>query len=58
LKGGIRANLQRRVRELEQALLEKQRYLAAAKDVIARLEAHNKELDERVRELSGLSNRK
>jgi hypothetical protein len=58
LKGGIRANLQRRVRELEQALLEKQRYLTAAKDVIARLEARNKELEERLRELSGFSKRK
>lgn len=58
LKGGIRANLQRRVRELEQALLEKQRYLTAAKDVIARLEARNKELEERLRELSGFSKKK
>ncbi len=58
LKGGIRANLQRRVRELEQSLLEKQRYLNAAKDVIARLEARNKELEERVREFSGFSKKK
>lgn len=58
LKGGIRANLQRRVRELEQAVLEKQRYLHAAKDVIARLEARNQELEERIRELSGLSPKK
>ncbi len=53
LKGGIRANLQRRVRELEQSLLEKQRYLSAAKDVIARLETRNKELEERLGEFSG-----
>ncbi len=58
LKGGIRANLQRRVRELEQSLLEKQRYLHAAKDVIARLEARNKELEERLRDISGFTKKK
>lgn len=58
LKGGIRANLQRRVRELEQSLLEKQRYLNAAKDVIARLEARNKELEERLQEFSGYKKKK
>lgn len=58
IKGGIRANLQRRVRELEQSLLEKQRYLNAAKDVIARLEARNKELEERLREISGFARKK
>lgn len=51
LKGGIRANLQKRVRELEQSLLEKQRLLSASKDIIARLEAKNKELESKVREL-------
>lgn len=45
LKGGIRANLQKRVRELEQALLERQRQLAAAREGIKRLEARVKELE-------------
>jgi len=58
LTGGIRANLQRRVRELEQSLLEKQRHLQAAKDVITRLEARNKELEGRVRDFPGLTMRK
>jgi hypothetical protein len=58
IKGGIRANLQRRVRELEQSLLEKQRYLNAAKDIIARLEARNKELEDRLREASGFAKKK
>jgi hypothetical protein len=57
LKGGIRANLQKRVRELEQALLEKQRKLNGAKDTIRRLENKNKELEARVRELSGFPKR-
>lgn len=47
LKGGIRANLQRRVRELEQLLLDKQRQLAAAKESVKKLEAKIKELESR-----------
>jgi hypothetical protein len=58
IKGGIRANLQRRVRELEQTLLEKQRHLVVAKDLIARLESKNKELEERLREASGFLKKK
>ena len=57
LKGGIRVNLQKRVRELEQALLEKQRQLNGAKDTIRKLENKNKELEARVRELTGFSKR-
>lgn len=58
IKGGIRVNLQRRVRELEQSLLDKQRHLVAAKDLIARLESKNKELEERLREASGFLKKK
>lgn len=45
LKGGIRASLQKRVRELEQLLLERQRQLQTSKETIARLEARIKELE-------------
>jgi len=38
--------------------LEKQRHLQAAKDVITRLEARNKELEGRVRDFPGLTKRK
>ncbi len=53
LKGGIRANLQRRVRELEQLVLDRQRQLAAAKDTIKKLEAKLKELQGRADGRSG-----
>jgi hypothetical protein len=56
LKGGIRANLQKRVRELEQALLEKQRLLNAAREKIKRLEAKIRDLEARVREAGGPAN--
>jgi hypothetical protein len=53
LKGGIRANLQKRVRELEQSLLDKQRLLNTAKEMIKRLEAKNRDLEVRLREAGG-----
>ncbi|MCX7869804.1 MAG: hypothetical protein N2322_07620, partial [Terrimicrobiaceae bacterium] len=51
LKGGIRANLQKRVRELEQLLLERTRQLNTARDTISRHETRIKELEARVKEL-------
>ena len=58
MKGGIRANLQRRVRELEQKLIEKQRLLSAASEKIQKLEAKNKDLEARLREVSGFAGSK
>jgi len=58
LKGGIRINLQRRVRELEQKLIEKQRLLAAASERIQKLEARNKEVEALLREASGFATSK
>jgi len=52
-QGGVRANLQNRVRELEVGLLEKRRKLMAAEETIARLETRIKELEERIRDFSG-----
>jgi hypothetical protein len=51
--GGLRANLQSRVRELEIGLLEKRRKLMAAEETIARLETKVKELEDRIRDFSG-----
>lgn len=53
VKGGLRANLQKRIRELELALLEKHRQLVADEEIITRLEAKVKELETRLREVSG-----
>ncbi len=44
-KGGIKVNLQKRIRELEFALMEKTRQLTAARDTIARLEAKIRDLE-------------
>jgi hypothetical protein len=44
-KGSLRANLQKRVRELEASLLEKQRRLLFAEDTIRRLEKRVQELE-------------
>jgi len=52
-KGGIRTNLQKRVRELELALVDKRRQLHLAQDTISRLESKVKELEERIRDFSG-----
>jgi hypothetical protein len=46
-KGSLRANLQKRVRELEASLLEKQRRLLFAEDTIRRLEKRLQELETR-----------
>lgn len=49
--GGLRASLQKRIRELEVGLLDKRRKLMAAEETIARLEARIKELEGRAREI-------
>jgi hypothetical protein len=48
-----RVNLQKRVRELEAALLDKRRKLMASEETIARLEARIRELEARIRDFSG-----
>ena len=55
--GGIKLNLQKRVRELETSLLEKRRRLMAAEENIARLETRIKELEIKLREVPGLRQR-
>ena len=44
-KGGIKINLQKRIRDLESSLMEKTRQLTAAKDTIARLEAKIRDME-------------
>lgn len=44
-QGGIKVNLQKRIRDLEASLMEKTRQLTAAKDTISRLEARIRELE-------------
>lgn len=51
--GSIKFNLQKRVRELESALLDKRRKLMTAEETITRLETKVHELEGKVRELSG-----
>lgn len=53
VKGGIRLNLQKRVRELEHLVLAKQRKLNAANEKIARLEARLRDAETRLREVTG-----
>lgn len=53
VKGSIRVNLQKRIRELEIALMEERRIQSLAEDTIARLEHRVKELETRIREYSG-----
>lgn len=50
--GGLKSNLQKRVRELESALLDKRRKLMTAEETITRLETRVHELEAKVRELS------
>ncbi len=50
-KGGIRVNLQKRIRELESSLLEKRRQLAAAQETITKLEARIHEMDARLADI-------
>lgn len=51
--GGLKSNLQKRVRELESALLDKRRKLMSAEETITRLETKVQELEGKVRELTG-----
>ncbi|HVE16497.1 MAG TPA: hypothetical protein VNB29_07160 [Chthoniobacterales bacterium] len=48
-KGAIRLSLQKRIRDLEMALLDKRRQLDAAAETIRRLELHVSELESRHR---------
>ncbi len=54
-KGIIRLGLQKRIRELEVNLLEKRRQLDMAADTIHRLETRVRELEGRLREITGFS---
>lgn len=55
--GGLRASLQQRVLELENALLDKGRKLSEAEETIGRLEAKVRELEDRIRDYSGFRSR-
>jgi hypothetical protein len=56
-KGDIRHNLQQRVRDLESSLLDKRRRLLSAEETIAKMEVRIKELEDRIRDFSGLKTR-
>ena len=47
-KGGIKINLQKRIRDIESNLMEKSRQLTAAKETITRLEATIRDLERRL----------
>jgi hypothetical protein len=51
--GSFRASLQQRIRELENALLDKSRKLTTAEESIVRLESKIRELEDRIRDYSG-----
>jgi hypothetical protein len=51
--GSFRVNLQQRIRELENALLDKSRKLTVAEETIVRLEGKIRELEDRIRDYSG-----
>jgi len=53
LKGGIRVNLQKRVRELELLVMSKQNKINAANEKIVRLETRIRELERRLRQAGG-----
>ena len=54
---GLRISLQQRIRELENALLDKGRKLTDAEETIARLEFKIRELEDRIRDYSGFRRR-
>jgi hypothetical protein len=54
---GLRISLQQRIRELENALLDKGRKLSDAEETIVRLESKIRELEERIRDYSGFRRR-
>lgn len=47
-KGGIKINLQKRIRDLESSLMDKSRQVTAAKETILRLESKIRELEARL----------
>lgn len=47
-KGGIKVNLQKRIRDLESSLLEKHRQLSAAHETISKLEARLRDCERRL----------
>lgn len=47
-KGGIKINLQKRIRDLEATLMEKSRQLTTAQETISRLESKVRELEQRL----------
>ena len=51
--GSLRVNLQQRIRELENTLLDKSRKLTVAEESIVRLETKIRELEDRIRDYSG-----
>lgn len=52
-QGGLRVNLQQRIRELESTLLEKSRKLTVAEETISHLESKIRELEGRIRDYRG-----
>ena len=50
-KGGIKINLQKRIRDLESSLMEKSRQLTAAKETIAKLEARIRDMERRLADI-------
>jgi len=52
-KGGIKINLQKRIRDLESALMEKHRQLAAAHETISKLEAKLHDFEKRLADIRG-----
>ncbi|MFA7233225.1 MAG: hypothetical protein WC076_03850 [Terrimicrobiaceae bacterium] len=52
-KGGIKINLQKRIRDLESALMEKTRQVTAAKETLSKLEAKIRDLEMRLAEARG-----
>lgn len=50
-KGGIKINLQKRIRDLESNLMEKSRQLTAAKETISKLESRIREMERRLADI-------
>lgn len=50
-KGGIKVNLQKRIRDLEAALLEKNRQLSAAHEMIVKMEAKVRDCEKRLEDI-------
>ncbi|MFZ4778305.1 MAG: hypothetical protein ACOYM3_23285 [Terrimicrobiaceae bacterium] len=52
-KGGIKINLQKRIRDLESALMEKHRQLGAAQETILKLETRIHDFEKRIADIRG-----